>query len=131
MGHISPRDNHHTDGFGGRWRSSAESTLLHFTSVTRRMGISGGREARGKCLLVHGAAPVTEGAVSSKGIEKREQGSLVGAESLELSASHKHPGSRPQRPAGCGAGGRVGGGGSGQAQASPLCKAFAFVCALI
>lgn len=38
-GHISARDNNHTDVFGGRWRSPAESTLLHFTSVTRRMGI--------------------------------------------------------------------------------------------
>lgn len=94
------------------------------------MGISGGREARGKCLLVHGAAPVTEGAVSSEGIEKQEQGSLVGAEPLELSAPHKHPGSRPQRPAGCGAGGR-GGSGSGRAKASPLCKALAFICVFI
>lgn len=79
---------------------------------------------------MHGAAPVTEGAVSSKGIEKWEQGSLVGAEPLELSAPHKHPGSQPQRPAGCGAGGCVWGGavsGSGQAQASSLCEAFAFI----
>lgn len=61
----------------------------------------------GKCLLVQGAAPVTEGAVSPKGIEKRDQGSRVGGEPLEPSAPHKHPGSRAQRPAGFKAGRRM------------------------
>lgn len=58
-------DFHHAGLFGGTDGMPAESRVLHFTSMTHRMGISKA-DMRGKCLLLHRAAATTEGAVSSK-----------------------------------------------------------------
>lgn len=41
----------------------SENTVLHFPSMTHRMGISKA-DMRGKCLLLHRAPVATEGAVS-------------------------------------------------------------------
>lgn len=58
-------DFHCTTFLHGKQRVPAGSRVLHFTSMTRRMGISKA-DTRGKCLLLHGTAATTEGAVSPK-----------------------------------------------------------------
>lgn len=56
---------HHTDKFNIKDSVSAESRVLHFTSMTHRMGISK-PDMRGKCLLVHFEAATIEGAISQR-----------------------------------------------------------------
>ncbi len=56
---------HHIDLFHGKDWMPTERRVLHFTSMTHRMGISKA-DMRGKCLLLHRAAATTGGAVSSK-----------------------------------------------------------------
>lgn len=98
LGHILTRGNDHTDVFHGRWRSPAESRVLHFTSMTHRMGISKA-DTKGKCLLMHCAAAVTEGAISSeyrlqllwlKWGRTKSDGQIE-HEPFELSTLHTHP----------------------------------------
>lgn len=77
------------------------------------------------------AAAVTEGAVPSKGMGKREQGSEVGAEPLEFSAPHKQPGVHLKGlQAGGGEGGRVVRGPQAPG-CSPSCEAFSFICLFV